>query len=48
MNIDKNKFQDFENSVLKKLFTTKFRPLKFHPKKLNRKDIKTIINNLIN
>ncbi len=48
MNIDKDKFQDFENAVLKKLFTTKFRPLKFHPKKLNQKDIKTIINNLIN
>ena len=48
LKIDENKFENFENVVLKKLFTTKFRPLKFHPKKLNQKDIKTIINNLIN
>ncbi len=48
LKIDENKFENFENVVLKKIFTTKFRPLKFHPKKLNQKDIKTIINNLIN
>jgi alcohol dehydrogenase class IV len=47
LKIDKTIYHKFEDVVIKKLYKTKFRPLKFHPTKIKKKDMIKIIKRIV-